>query len=464
MNLRLLLKISSVLVLSLLLLVPLWRVESLIAERRGRRDEVVSELGKSAGYAQTLVGPLLIVPYERDEQTWTEASATEPRRLVTTVRRGHLVLLPDTLEGGGQLELERRARGIYEARIYRLAGELTGSFSVPANYGVTERLEATRFGAPWLALGVRDPRGLGTGLSLRVNGEALALEPGTAPVGGEGPALLPGILPVGVHARLPAQPADAAARTLRFALRLGLQGTGELSLAPLGGETRLRLSSSWPHPSFTGEFLPKQRRISSAGFEASWDVSRFATNFRSLFDRCSRDASDPACQEIQGRVLGVSFVDPVDHYLKSERATKYGFLFIGLTFAFFFLLEVRRRLAVHAVQYGLVGLALAVFFLLLLSLSEHLGFATAYGIASTATVLLITHYVVPVVGSRRRALGFGLSLGALYGVLYGILRSEDFALLAGSLLVFSVLALTMALTRRVNWRSFGLPAEGRPAE
>ena len=151
----------------------------------------------------------------------------------------------------------------------------------------------------------------------------------------------------------------------------------------------------------------------------------------------------------------MSFVDPVDQYLKSERAVKYGFLFILLTFAGFFLLEVLRRFSVHPVQYGLVGLALALFFLLLLSFSEHIGFAAAYAVSAVACVGLITYYVTHVLGSRAHGAGFGAALATLYALLYAILGSEDYALLTGSVLVFALLALVMVLTRRVNWSGVG---------
>jgi inner membrane protein len=179
--------------------------------------------------------------------------------------------------------------------------------------------------------------------------------------------------------------------------------------------------------------------------------------------RCPAQADPTAadCADFTGRHFGVSFIDPVDQYLKSERAVKYGFLFILLTFAGFFLLEVLRRFSVHPVQYGLVGLALALFFLLLLSFSEHIGFAAAYAVSALACVGLIAYYVTHVLGSRAHGAGFGAALAALYALLYAILGSEDYALLTGSVLVFALLALVMVLTRRVNWSGVG-SARGAP--
>ncbi|HXC59482.1 MAG TPA: inner membrane CreD family protein, partial [Steroidobacteraceae bacterium] len=190
-----------------------------------------------------------------------------------------------------------------------------------------------------------------------------------------------------------------------------------------------------------------------------------ATNLEEALARCRVDGVAPAdpkdqsCADFTGRHFGVSFIDPVDQYLKSERAVKYGFLFIALTFAGFFLMEVLRRVSVHPVQYGLVGLALAMFFLLLLSFSEHIGFAPAFLVSAVACVGVITYYVTHVLGSRAQGAGFGAALAVLYALLYAILSSEDYALLTGSVLVFALLTVVMVLTRRVNWFGVGSNAE-----
>src|SRR5690606_5896430 len=194
--------------------------------------------------------------------------------------------------------------------------------------------------------------------------------------------------------------------------------------------------------------------ISDNGFAAQWQTSFFSTNLQEILARCADPAAE-GCKAFHGRHFGVSLVDPVDQYLQSERAAKYAFLFIGLTFAGFFLTEVLRRVSVHPVQYGLVGLALAMFFLLLLSFSEHIGFAAAYAVSAVACVGLISFYVAHVLESRAQGLGFGAALASLYGLLYGILSSEDYALLMGSLLVFGLLAVVMVLTRRVSWGGTG---------
>jgi inner membrane protein len=455
MNYRLFFKLGAIFFVALLLLLPVAQIRELVSERQQTRDAVVADMSRSTGYAQTLTGPLLVVPYTRKVRSWTEERDGEPRRLIETEVAGQLTFLPADFELSGKLDVAERQRGIYRARIFDAATRITGAFDLKANYGVTADLADYTFDTPHLAIGISDIRGIGNALELTWNGARVAFEPGTATA----------VLPAGVHATLPAEDITQPRRST-YAMALDLRGTGEFQVTPMGRETRVLLASSWPHPSFVGE-LPHEREVEADGFSARWQTSFFATNLENVVNAC-RDGgpSHPACAELASRHFGVSFIDPVDHYLQSDRASKYAFLFIGLTFAACFLLEVLRRLSVHPIQYGLVGLSLAVFFLLLLSLSEHWGFTLAYAISAAACVSLIAYYVAHVVGNGKLGALFGGALGCLYGLLYAILSAEDYALLIGSLLVFGVLGIIMVLTRKVNWAQFGQPTEpalGRPA-
>jgi inner membrane protein len=212
------------------------------------------------------------------------------------------------------------------------------------------------------------------------------------------------------------------------------------------------MRADWPHPSFVGQFLPQRREVTAEGFTAHWQSSFFATNYEERLQAC---LGHRHCLSDSDNPFAVSFINPVDQYLKSERAIKYALLFIALTFAGFFLFEVLKRLAVHPMQYGLVGLALALFYLLLLSLAEHVPFALAYLLAAAACVLLLGIYLSAVLRSAWRGGAFALALGLLYGLLYVLLDAEDYALLMGSLLVFGLLAGVMLLTRRLDWYSLG---------
>ena len=234
--------------------------------------------------------------------------------------------------------------------------------------------------------------------------------------------------------------------TFDMALNVELAGTARIGWVPLADENSVSLTSSWPHPSFGGDFLPRTRRVSDQGFEATWSVPSLSTQAQQQFAQHGESRVSPDS-------FSVALDDPVDVYRLTERATKYALMFIVLTFAAFFVLEMVKRWRIHPMQYLMIGAALVLFFLLLLSLSEHLDFARAYGLASAACIGLLTHYLRHVLRGWRPALGMSAMLVALYGVLYGILISEDNALMMGSLLLFGVLAAIMVVTRKLDWYS-----------
>jgi inner membrane protein len=293
-------------------------------------------------------------------------------------------------------------------------------------------------------------------------------------------------LPVGLQ--LPIEP-ERLAQSLALRMQLELAGTESLQWVPSGDETRILLRGDWPHPSFIGNFLPTHRDVGSAdarlerarpthrdvgsadarqseegdttsplGFAAEWKVSRLASQTARALRDCAPSHSQ--CAALNDAGFGVRLVDPVDRYVKTDRAIKYAWLFIVLVFGALFFLELLRPVRLHALQYGLTGLALAMFFLLLLSLSEHLGFGPAYVVAASACVGLIATYTAAALGTRSRALGFAGLLAALYGLLYGLLQSEDYALLMGTLALFGLLATAMLLTRRLDWYRLGEPRPG----
>jgi inner membrane protein len=433
-------KLATVGVLVALLTVALLSLGRLVAERQARRDGVIQDIARSSSGEQLLTGPILVVPYEKTVREWRENDRGD-RHLEEHTVSGQLHFLPEVLRLDGDLRTELRARGIYQARLYHASLRIRAGFDVPARYGVADDLAAYRFGQPFVALGVSDIRGIESPLTAMLDEAPVKLLPGT------GTALLQG----GLHAYLAGGSAESAAR-LELAIDLPLLGTSEFHVVPVGRETQVKLRANWPHPGFTGDFLPVQRRVDASGFSAQWATSFFSTNLGEALRRCDAQA---ACADFTAHRLGVSLVDPVDQYLETDRAVKYGLLFISLTFAGCFLFDVLKRLPVHPIQYGLVGAALALFYLLLLSLSEHVGFGTAYLLASAACAGLIAFYVSHVLRSPARGAGFGCGLAVLYGCLFGLLSADDYALLMGSLLVFALLTAVMILTRDVDWSSLG---------
>lgn len=449
MNRNLTIKLGAVALLILLLLIPLLMIDGIIDDRQQRRDGVLEDIARSSSYSQQLSGPVMVVPYRKVVRTWKTNEKTSQRYEELGEERGRLYFLPERFELDGQVQTELRKRGIYEARLFHADNRINGHFSLPAQLGIKEDFADYQFDAPFLAVGISDIRGIENALKLELDGQRLDFVPGTQV----------GWLGEGVRVTLPAL--DTRKTTeLTFGFDLRLQGTGSLQVLPVGKTSHVSLAANWPHPSFIGNFLPGKREISDQGFSADWQTTFFSTNLQEAMSRC---VTGNECEGFSGRSFGVSFIDPVDQYLKSDRAIKYALLFIVLTFAGFFLFEVLKSLAVHPVQYALVGVALAFFYLLLLSLSEHIGFALAYLLSASGCVLLIGFYVCHVLHSVRHGLSFSAGLAALYGLLYGLLSAEDYALLMGSLLLFGLLGVFMVLTRKLDWYGIG-QKPARPLE
>lgn len=429
-------KLGMIGLLILLLMIPLIMIHGIVEDRQNRRDEVVADIARSSSYSQQISGPLLIVPYRKKVQV-SRLNASQQRYEETVEERGRLYFLPDQFELNGDVKTEVRARGIYEARLFHADNTISGQFVLPEHFGIGDEFAEYQFDEPFLAIGISDIRGIENALELNLDDEKRAFIPGTdVPLLGEG-----------VRAMLPLE-TGAEKRRLSFAFDLRLQGTGQLQITPVGKSSTVSLKADWPHPSFMGNYLPTTREISQTDFTATWQTSFFSTNLQDTLNRC---AADTVCNEFTDRSFGVSFIAPVDQYLKSDRSIKYALLFIALTFAGFLLFEVLKGLAVHPVQYALVGAALALFYLLLLSLSEHIGFGLAYLISASGCVALLGFYVCHVLRSVARGWAFGVGLGALYALLYGLLSAEDYALLMGSLLLFSLLVVFMVLTRNLDW-------------
>ena len=426
-------------VLAVVLLIPVAMIRDLIAERQARRNEAVGGIALGWGQRQVIAGPFLSVPYER---AWTETTQeivdgkSRERRIERSEAR--VLRLPvESVHWSIEAATSEKARGIYKARLYSARINVQGRIILPERFGVAETTGRINWGTPRFVLGVSDPRGIRSVAALSIGDEKVDFLPGAGDAA----------LAAGIHAALESLRPDKA-HTLEYGFSLELAGAEALALAPLARDNTVKMSADWPHPSFQGVFLPARHELSSDGFTAHWQVSRYAAQGGERLAACERAK---VCAALTAQELGVSFVEPVGLYLRLERASKYGFLFIGLTFAAFMLFELFRRMPIHPVQYTLVGLALAMFFLLLTALSEHIAFAIAYVVATLACVGLIGAYVAFMLRSAITGLAFGAALGALFGVLYMLLRAEDYALLAGSILLFGLLAGLMMATRRVDW-------------
>jgi inner membrane protein len=439
-------RIGLIAILAIALFIPVGMIQSLVAERQARRDEAVAGIAEGWGKRQALAGPYLVIPYERRWTTIThEVVDGKTRERRTEHTESQVVRRPlERMEWSVEASISEKARGIYKARLYGAKLKGVGLSILPGRAELEDGTSTYKWGTPRIVIGISDPNGIRAVTPLSIGERSYAF------AAGAGDTALQG----GLHAPLYDAPLTSAKLPFSFSLELG--GSEIFAVAPLGSDTTLAMRADWPHPSFQGRFLPARHEIGAAGFEASWKVSRFAGQGAGHETRCGWPCASMNDQ------IAVSFIEPAGLYQRLERASKYGFLFIGLTFAAFVLVELLRRLAIHPVQYALVGLALAMFFLLLTALSEHIDFSTAYAAATTACVGLITGYLVRILRSARVGLAFGAGLAALYGMLYALLKAEDYALLGGTLLLFALLAAVMIATRHVEWYRLGTARQAQP--
>ncbi|RRD64651.1 cell envelope integrity protein CreD [Comamonadaceae bacterium OH2310_COT-174] len=445
MQYRLATKIFIIGALVIVLQMALMMIYGQVQDRQRLHRSVQNDIAQSAAGAETLIGPVLLIEYQEEFEEQVHDAQTGQTSTQLRQRQQRHLLPAQQLDWQGQAEVQTRHRGIYHANLFQSSWKLNGQFTLPAWLGQQPQGRILSAQA-YLVLGVSDQRGITNNPLLHIDGRELPFQVGSREV----------LATPAIHASL-GELDLSRAHSLPFTLALQLMGSQHLSIAPTAELTNVHLQSSWPHPSFQGRFLPNTREVRSDGYSASWQISHLARDFeqtlkagKAVASTSGRYGHDSAAQ---AEVLGVSFIDPVNIYVQAERAVKYGLLFIVLTFAAFFLIETTRRIAIHPLQYLLVGLALSIFFLLLVALSEHLPFWLSYGIAALACVCLITLYLGAVLRNRLHGLAFGAGITALYGILYGILRSEDNALLMGSVLLFVALAALMLGTRHIDWYS-----------
>ena len=432
-------KLLALVAILALLVAALTQISAVVRDRQNHRHMAVQSIAQSLAGTQTLVGPLIHVTCTEE---WSTVVDKQPQ---TERRELQLVAAPSVLGLQGNSQLEPRARGLHATQVFNLKGKLSAQWTdLAALRPVAQHANARMTcGQPVVMLAVSDARGI-RHASLRLDGQAVALQPGT----------LYGGYPRGVHAPLPVNFSGAAG--FQAQIDFELVGTEQFSVVPVGSDTQVELSSNWPHPSFGGQFLPVARKVGAQGFEAKWRVSSLASTaqhdvaqLKAVCDMAGEAATagPRACAE----AFGVTFVDPGNTYALSDRATKYGLLFIGLTFLAVGMFEFMKALRVHPIQYLLVGAALSLFYLLLVSLSEHLPFEIAYGLAASACVVLLTFYAGHMLQGFSRGVPFGLGIGLMYGLLFVLLQIEQTALLVGAVALFAILAAIMSLTRRVDW-------------
>lgn len=386
-------------------------VLGLIEERKGRFDEAKQEIADGWSGRQSIVGPM-IVSSNADTNTY---------------------VLPAILNYETTLVPEVRTRGIFRSVVYNSVVKVSGEFSADDMLRATAYPRNANF-----SVFITDTRGIEKQIALTWNGANYAFEPGP------GISFQESRLPSsGLHTLVPIDPFQ---KKVPFSFEIQVKGSEGISIAPLGKETILRISSSWPTPKFVGAFLPAERNISDTGFASEWRISSFGRPYPQTWQGETIDLP-----QLISSSAGVDLHEQVDAYDLTFRSIKYAILFILITFTAFFLFDVLAKVRVHSIQYLLIGSALALFYLLLLSLSEHIAFHSAYVIATVMITTLISVYSAFVLRSARRALPIFTLLALLYGCLYFVLQLEDYALLFGSLLLLVFLAVIMFATRHIDW-------------
>jgi inner membrane protein len=409
-------------------------INSLVGERQQRNDAAVTEVSSKWGEAQSITGPALVVPYTH---RWTDDADGRP---ITRTEMRNAIVLPEQLTIHGTMKSEVRRRGIFSVPVYRLGMQVEGEFARPR----LDELRVAPGDVDWrrahLAVGVSDARAIQKATTLTWNGRPIDFLPGTG-----GFSSIEG--GTGIHA--PVTIADTTQR-VRFAFPLALNGSLRVDVVPFARTTTFDLAGDYPHPSFQGKWLPTERTVGERAFTAHWSIPFLGRGYPQAWSSESSMAETIAASR-----FGVELVNPVDQYHMASRSVKYAFLFILLTFATLWLIEVLAGVRVHPIQYLMLGGALCLFYLLELALSEHLGFPVAYALASVAVIGMVGGYSLAILQRASHAVIVAAGVALLYGYLYLLLRNEDYALLIGSAGLFIILGAIMFVTRRVDWYAAG---------
>lgn len=436
-------------------MMPLASVESIIEGRSERQYEATSNIAESWGKAQTISGPALVVPYEvwEDQKEFLIAKDSGERQEVVhrEYYTRHKIILPTDVSFDARLDPEIRYRGIYRLALYAAPVSIQGSFALPMAADFGPNVHAIHWEKAWLTLGISDLKSIFEESPLQWNGKPTRpYQPGTR---------LGGVLGSGFHAAVPIQQ-EAAGTRQNFSLQLKVRGSGGLSFTPVGEKSRITMAGTWPAPSFQGNLLPEERTITPQGFTATWAISNLTRSYPQVSDLESKELlSTPHDSEtsegasrnsaITSFTTGVNLHEPVSLYRMSLRAIQYAELFIAVSFVALFAFEMLTRQRMHLLQYGMVGLSMSLFYLVLLSLAEHIDFSLAFTAASAVTVAMNSLYIAAATQKKTWGALMGVLLCALYALLYSLLRMEDSSLLVGTALVVLMMAVLMFVTRKL---------------
>lgn len=443
-------KLGVILILLLVLLIPTNQIKNLVYERAKIHQEAADEVSQKWGYEQTIAGPCLSIPFKQegaeevkqevkqetesgDSRNWNSKKTTQ---YYSTSGTEYYHIMPDELKISGAMDPETRNRGIHEVVVYDSKLKVSGSFKKISLASLDIPLEKLDLSKAILTVGINDLRGIEKQVALKWNAKSLFFNSGV---------INSDLVQNGIHANINLN--ESHLEDIDFSFDLNLKGSQKLYFTPVGKVTDVKIASTWKNPSFDGSFLPDQRTVNKGGFTANWNVLHLNRSYPQQWKGNTYN--------IHSSAFGLDLFQSVNNYSKTYRSVQYAILFLVLTFLVFFFIEVIKNQFIHPIQYLLVGIALVVFFTLLLSISEHLSYNLSYVIASASTILLIAGYVKTILKSNALVMMFVSLLTVLYTFIFIIIQSEDYALLIGSVGIFIILGLVMYFSRKINWLTIG---------
>ena len=426
------LKLITITILMLLLLIPASMIKLIISEREQLNNLVIAEVSSKWAGSQQINGPILTIPliyeYEIDE------------KVINTTKNWYV--LPENLKINGSILPQKLRRGIYEVVVYKSNLLISGDFVLDQQLD-NKNLKEIRYEQAFLTIGISDLRGIKNQINLKWDKQNLNVEPGSK---------LSNLIYSGVTVDLP-NIENITDKSIDFEFSLNLQGSQNMSFVPIGSVTEVMINSTWESPSFNGNFLPDSRKLNKDGFTANWKILQLNRNFPQSWIETNQ------IEKMNASSFGVDLILPLDDYQKSMRSAKYAVMTIALTFLIFFLVEILNKRKIHPFQYALVGLALCLFYILLVSITEHSNFNFAYGISTMAIVSMITLYSLSVFNRPKLIVLLTSTLVGIYGFLFVTLQLADYALLMGSAGLTLILGATMYFTRNINWYNLNLKTD-----
>jgi len=438
------LKLFIVGILILVLLIPSSLIDSLIYERKNLRDEAQAEVSSKWGINQTIGGPVISVPFQ---ESYVDAKG------FTKYRTSYAHFLPDQLDITGEITPDTRNRGIYVVVLYNGQLSIKGNFDSLSTDGLLVDETNLQWEKALVSFGIRDLKGVQQAIKVNLNGQSYDFGPGT---------ITRDLFESGISLQLPLT--EELRQGIDFDFQLDINGSQDIHFLPLGKETNVSLTSNWADPSFEGFFLPDERTVNETGFTANWKVLQLNRNYpqqgqgKFVVGGANINKYDPYKSNLgydqtrnKFQSFGIRFLLPVDEYQKTQRSSKYSMIFIFVTFLTFFFIEILNNKRLHPIQYLLVGAAIILFYVLLLSISEHFSFNMAYALSCVLILSLITFYAKFILKNSKLTFLLFFVLATLYGFFYALLQLQDYALLLGSIGLLIILATIMFLTRNVDW-------------